>query len=132
MKGQGFLKVTGILMIIGGSINLIIAILAALGVAVLAAMDYDLGILYFSCVVLILSAVAQFVSGILGVVNCKKPEKAQVCLVFGIIVIILCVIGNILNVVGGDSISVFSLLLGLALPVLYVIGAVMNKKSING
>ena len=33
-KGSGFLKVTGILMIIGGSINLIISLIAVLGIYV--------------------------------------------------------------------------------------------------
>ena len=34
-KGTGFLKVTGILMIIGGAISIIMGIIAALGVAAL-------------------------------------------------------------------------------------------------
>lgn len=35
-KGSGFLKVTGILMIIGGGISIIMGIIAALGVAAIA------------------------------------------------------------------------------------------------
>lgn len=50
-------------------------------------------------------------------------------MVWGVIVAVLCVVGTILNSVGGGSFSVFSLLLGLVLPVLYIIGAGFNKKS---
>ena len=136
MKGQNFLKVTGILMIIFGAIAIIVSIVALVGVAAVAALaaysgaEVSTGLLYFASFISLLSAVAEFVAGILGVANCKKPEKAQTCLVFGIIVAALCVLGNILTVVGGGSFSVFSLLLGLVIPVLYIIGAVFNKQSL--
>lgn len=131
-KGSGFLKVTGILMIIGGGISIIVSIIAALGVAALAYFsdgEISSAMLYASVALMIVSAVAQLIAGIIGVVNCKKPEKAGSCIVWGIIVAVLCVAGTILNAVGGGSFSVFSLMLGLVLPVLYIIGAVSNKKN---
>ena len=48
-KGAGFLKVTGILMIIGGAIGIIFSIIALLGIAALATLadaHYELGMLY--------------------------------------------------------------------------------------
>ena len=78
---------------------------------------------------MIVSAVAELVAGIIGVANCKKPDKAGSCIVLGIIVAVLSVAGTILNSVGGGSFSAFSLILGLVLPVLYIIGAVLNKKE---
>lgn len=131
-KGSGFLKVTGILMIIGGGISIIMGIIAALGVAALAYIsdgEISSTLLYASVALMIVSAVAQLIAGIIGVKNCKKPEKAGTCMVWGIIVAVLCVAGTILNSVGGGSFSVFSLLLGLVLPVLYIIGAGFNKKE---
>lgn len=131
-KGSGFLKVTGILMIIGGGISIILGIIAALGVAALAYIsdgEISSAMLYASVALMIVSAAAQLVAGIIGVVNCKKPEKAGTCIVWGIIVAVLCVAGSILNSIGGGSFSVFSLLLGLVLPVLYIIGAAFNKKE---
>ena len=130
-KGSGFLKVTGILMIIGGGISIILGIIAALGVAALAHIsdgEISSAMLYASVALMIVSAVAQLIAGIIGV-NCKKPEKAGTCMVWGVIVAVLCVVGTILNSVGGGSFSVFSLLLGLVLPVLYIIGAGFNKKE---
>ena len=131
-KGTGLLKVTGILMIIGGGISIIMGIIAALGVAALAYISdgtVSSALLYASVVLMLISAVAELVAGIIGVVNCKKPEKAGVCIAWGIIVAVLSVAGTILNSVGGGSFSAFSLILGLVLPVLYIIGAVFNKKE---
>ena len=131
-KGSGFLKVTGILMIIGGGISIIVSIIAALGIAALAYFtdgEASSTMLYASVALMIVSAAAQLVAGILGVVNCKKPEKSGVCIAWGVIVAALCVAGTILNVVGGGDFSMFSLLLGLVLPVLYIIGAVSNKRA---
>lgn len=131
-KGSGFLKVTGILMIIGGAISIIMGIIAALGVAALVYIsdgEASSAMLYASVVLMIVSAVAQLVAGIIGVVNCKKPEKAGTCIIWGVIVAVLCVVGTILSAVGGGAFSLFSLALGLVLPVLYIIGAVFNKKE---
>ena len=130
-KGSGFLKVTGILMIIGGGISIILSIIAVLGVAALVYIsdgEASSAMLYASVALMVVSAVAQLVAGIIGVVNCKKPEKAGVCIAWGIIVAVLCIAGTILNSAGGGSFSILSLVLGLVLPILYIIGAVFNKK----
>ncbi len=131
-KGTGFLKVTGILMIIGGAVSIILSIIAALGIAALAYISdgtVSSALLYASVILMIVSAVAELVAGIIGVANCKKPDKAGSCIVWGIIVAVLSVAGTVLNSVGGGSFSVFSLILGLVLPVLYIIGAAFNKKE---
>lgn len=130
-KGSGFLKVTGILMIIGGGISIILSIIAVLGVAALVYIsdgEASSAMLYASVALMVVSAVAQLVAGIIGVVNCKKPEKAGVCMAWGIIVAVLCIAGTILNSAGGGSFSILSLVLGLVLPILYIIGTVFNKK----
>jgi hypothetical protein len=128
-KGSGFLKVTGILMIIGGSISIITALVTIIGVAALIALGAGTALLYAAGILSILSAVAQLIAGIIGVKNCKRPEKAQNCITWGVIVAALCVLGSILTVIGGGSFPIFSLLLGLVLPILYIIGAVKNKQA---
>ena len=131
-KGSGFLKVTGILMIIGGAVSIILSIIAALGIAALAYISdgtVSSALLYASVILMIVSAVAELVAGIIGVANCKKPDKAVSCIVWGIIVAVLSVAGTVLNSVGGGSFSAFSLILGLVLPALYIIGAAFNKKE---
>ena len=129
-KGAGFLKVTGIIMIIGGVISFILSIIALLFVAALDAATagaYVTSLLYASAFLGFGGSIAEFIAGIVGVVNSKKPEKAQTCVVWGTIVAVICVVSNILTVAGGNDFDMFSLLLGLVLPALYIFGAIKNK-----
>lgn len=133
MKGKGLLKVVGILMIIGGAISIIMSIIAIASVGTLTYFtDGDLSSVQLNptiSVVMILGSVAELIAGIIGVKNCKKPEKATSCLVFGIIVAIFNLLGIIIGAVGGSGFNFVSLVIGLVLPVLFIVGAVMNKKS---
>lgn len=131
-KGAKFLKVTGILMIIGGALSLIISIIAIVGIAALAYIssgEVSFGLLYASGILMLISSAAELIAGIIGVKNSRNPEKAVTCIVWGVIVAVLSIIGMILNSVGGGSFSVTSLLTSLVLPVLYIIGAFQNKQS---
>ena len=129
MKGRKFLKVTGILMIIGGGFGIIGGILAMLGAGALAAvLETSAGGLMLASALILASAVFQLIAGIMGVKNCDKPEKAQSCLVMGVIVAILSVSGNIISNVLGSSFNILSYATGLVIPVLYIIGAVKNKE----
>ena len=127
MEGSKLLKVSGILMIIGGSISLIVAIIAMIGF--LAAMGGSAALLWLSGIMLLVGAVVEFVGGIIGVKNWNNLEKAQTCMVWGILAIALCVLSQILNLAGGGSFNVVSFATGLVLPVLYLIGALQNKKK---
>ncbi|MGI6168724.1 MAG: hypothetical protein ACOYI4_03270 [Christensenellales bacterium] len=133
-KSNGFLKVTGILMIIGGGIGIIVGIIAVLGVGLLVAAlgaEGSLGMLTIAAILSLVSAAVSLVAGILGVVNAAKPEKAIVCIVFGILTAVLSVLGNVLTTAGGGDFSVINLIIGLVLPVLYLIGAFQNKKRMD-
>ena len=131
-NGSGFLKVTGILMIIGGALSLIIGIIAVLGVSAIAYISsgqVDTGMLYAASILTVVSAAAQLTAGIIGVKNCNNPEKSGTCMVWGVIVALLAVAGAILTTVAGNSFPVLSLLLGLVLPILFIIGALKNKNA---
>lgn len=130
MKGRKFLKVTGILMIIGSAFGIIAGIIAVVGVGAMAALlETSTGGLMFASVLILVSAIIQLVAGILGVKNCARPEKANTCLGLGVIVAVLSLTGNITSSVLGSSFNIWGLITGLVLPVLYIIGAVMNKKG---
>ena len=130
MKGRKFLKVTGILMIIGAAFGIIGGIIAMIGVGALAAVLETSAIgLMLASVLVLASAVFQLIAGIMGVKNCDKPEKAQACLVMGIIVAILSVAGNVTSNVLGSSFNILSYATGLVIPVLYIIGAAKNKET---
>lgn len=129
MKGRKFLKVTGILMIIGGAFGIIGGIVAMIGAGALAAvLETSAGGLMLASVLILASAVFQLIAGIMGVKNCDKPEKAQSCLVMGVIVAILSVSGNVISNILGSSFNILSYATGLIIPVLYIIGAVKNKE----
>ena len=132
MKGHKFLKVTGILMIIGGALSAILGIIAVLSVvalAYIASAHSEAGMLYASTILFLVSGIVELIAGIIGVINAEKPQKAKTCIVWGALVAVLSVAGTILGVAGGGDFSVFSLILGLVLPVLYIIGAVKNMQS---
>ncbi len=130
MKGRKFLKVTGILMIIGGAFGIIGGIVAMIGAGALAAvLETSAGGLILASVLILASAVFQLIAGIMGVKNCDKPEKAQSCLVMGVIVAILSVAGNVTSSVLGSSFNITSYVTGLVIPVLYIIGAVKNRET---
>ena len=129
MKGRKFLKVTGILMIIGGAFGIIGGIVAMIGAGALAAvLETSAGGLMLASALILASAVFQLIAGIMGVKNCDKPEKAQSCLVMGVIVAILRVAGNVISNILGSSFNILSYATGLIIPVLYIIGAVKNKE----
>lgn len=130
MKGRKFLKVTGILMIIGAVFGIIGGIIALIGSGALAAvLETSAGGLMLASTLILVSAIFQLIAGIMGVKNCDKPEKAQTCLVMGIIVAILSIAGNVTSNVLGSDFNIFSYATGLIIPVLYIIGAAKNKET---
>lgn len=130
MKGSKFLKVTGILMIVFGALALILSIVAAIGLAALVALDLNTWQYTLAVILMLVGSIFELIAGIVGVKNCTKPEKAGTCMVWGIIVIAISVLSDVLTLVGNpDNFSIVSLLTGLVIPVLYLIGAVMNKKA---
>jgi hypothetical protein len=125
-----FLKVSGILMIIGGSIGMILGIIAVIGVGALVLLlgpEANAGFLKMAAFLALFSSIVSFIAGIVGVKNAAKPEKAMTCIVYGFLVVGLTLLGNILYVAGGSSFNSTSLVIGLILPALYLFGAYQNK-----
>lgn len=134
MKGQKFLKVTSILMIIGGVIAVITGVIAILGVSAFAGLmgsTQGLGLIYASCIIVIVASVLELIAGIKGVGACKEPEKAAGCVKWGIIIAVLSIVSMIIGVVGGGDFSVISFVLNLLLPGLYAYGATQMKNEVN-
>ena len=135
MQGSKFLKVTGILMIIFGALALVLSIISLAGLGMIAALAESIGgvvpmgLLTVSAILGLVGAVAELIAGIVGVKNWNKPEKAGTCIIWGIIVLALCIISNVLTLVGyPDNFNVLNLLTGLVIPVLYLIGGFQNKE----
>ena len=123
MKGQKILKITSILMIIGGIIAAIAGVIAILGVSALAALSGSAegtGLLYASSILVTVASVIQFIAGIKGIGACNAPQKAASCIKWGIVI----------GIVGGGEFSITSLVLNLLLPGLYVYGAMQMKGAV--
>lgn len=131
MQGSKFLKVTGILMIIFGALALVLAIIAIAASACWRQWALPAACSPFPAFSRSWARLLNLVAGIIGVKNWNKLEKAGTCITWGIIVIVLCVISNILTVVGGGDFSVLNLVTGLVIPVLYLIGGLQNKKALG-
>ena len=59
-------------MIVGGSISILLTIIALSGVAAIIALGLGNAMLYISSIVLLASSVAQLAAGIIGIKNCKN------------------------------------------------------------
>ena len=132
MKGQKFLKVTGILMIIGAALSILFGVIIG-GVGALIAKFAGASTpgfaFYLGLATTLVGGIIQLIAGINGVKHCNKPENAKKCITWGIIVIALAVISNVLEVIGGGKFNVLSFVIGLIVPVLYIYGAFLNHKE---
>ncbi len=134
-KSNTLLKVCSILMMIGGILGIITGIIAIIGVAALLemmegqALAGTAALLYGASILAVAGSVIQTIAAAKGLGACKAPEKAQSCVIWGIIVAALCVVAQILNVVGGSGFDAVSLVTGLVLPVLYIVGANQIKTT---
>lgn len=132
MKGQKFLKVTSILMIVGGIIAVIISIIALLGISSIAALvgsAEGTGLLYTSAIIAIVASAIELIAGFKGLAACKEPQKAAACVKWGIIIAILSIVSMIVGLMAGGEFSITSLLLNLLVPGLYVYGAIQMKNA---
>jgi len=130
-NGIKMLKISSILLIIGGAIATILGIVSLLGIGALHAVfggEIPLGLLYAVAGLALASGVISMIAGIIGVSACKKPEKSGTCIILGVLVVILTIVGQILNMKAGNQFDFISIIIGLILPVAYIVGASQVKK----
>ena len=132
MKGHVFLNVTGILMIIAAAFSIIVGVLLA-GISALAAgLGAASGLRFTFWAALFLTLVGgicQLIAGIKGIKHSKRSEKAGKLIVWGAIVAVFSVLSIVMNLVNGGEFNVTSVLTGVAVPALYIYGAVLNSKA---
>lgn len=128
MEGQKFLKVTSILMIIGGVLGIIGGIVAVMGVFALSVLGGSSSLLTISTVLLIVASIIELIAGARGLGACKDASKAAACVVLGGIIAVLSVISLILGYMNSKTFSIPSLLLNLLIPGLYIYGAIKMKQ----
>ena len=107
-KGQKFLKVTSILMIVGGALAGVTCLLGIAGVAMLASLADGHAaalMLYLALALALAAAVAEFIAGLKGLKTCKTGGDAHKCVVWGAVVAGITVVSSVMNVAGGGSVS---------------------------
>ena len=129
VQGSTMLKVCGVLMIIGAALGLLVYVLALAGAAILGGAAAAIAFIFMFMG--IAGAILQLIAGIQGVKNWQNPQKAGVCIVMGAIVAGLSAISNIYTMAQSGEVGsgLFGLLLGLVIPVLYIVGAYQLKQQ---
>ena len=137
------LKVMSIIMMVAGILGAVgsffIAIFAGVlqaGVAVLAADGKQvggaapvMGLLWVGVIILVAGAVVEIIAGVKGKNNWNNPAQAQSLMILGIVAAVLSLIGNILFATGSHSVQFFTIISGLVVPVLYIIGTIQLKNQ---
>ncbi|MDD3339814.1 MAG: hypothetical protein PHS82_13275 [Lachnospiraceae bacterium] len=138
-RGKNFLKVTGIIMIVFGAIGALSTLISFAGLSVLmqtyAALGMDTSMIVPGLIISAIGGVLQLAAGIIGVVHARKPEKAMLCIIFGVLLVILQIVSGVTSLLvvnaQGSSIvtTIISMIIGLILPVLFIYGGILNKQS---
>lgn len=132
MKGHKFLKSTGILMIVAAAFSIIAGVFVG-GLGVLAAglgAASGLTFAYWAALFLTLAGgICQLIAGIKGVRHSKRSEKAGKLIAWGVIVAVFSILSMVMNLVNGGEFNGANLLTGVAVPALYIYGAVLNSKA---
>lgn len=134
MKGHNFLKTTGILMIISSVLSIILGVFVAgftllaagLGAADALTVDH-----YLILIVTLAGGICQLIAGIKGVKHSKSSENSKKLIVWGAIVVVFSILTIVTTLIGGGEISAVAIVTGLAVPGLYIYGAVLNSKAEN-
>ncbi|MEG1908324.1 MAG: hypothetical protein RR147_01890 [Oscillospiraceae bacterium] len=136
MKGQKMLKVCGILMVIFGALALLISILGVLGVGLLAAASEEsLGMAAtLMLIVGILGCALELVTGIVGIKASSSPSvpKIKASLILGLLVFLLSLASTIYNLVSVEitGVAIISAIIGLIIPVLYLVAIFKFKNAL--
>ena len=127
----GFLGITGVLMIVGGILSFVVGIWTIIAISADAITTFDtanMGILYVATMFKIVSGVLAFIAGVIAFLNCDNPDNAESCITWGIIVVVLFITGGVITTLSGNSLHLLSLLIGLAIPGLFIYGALQSKE----
>ena len=132
MKGRKFLKVTGILMIIGAVFSLLAGVIfGGLGavVAGLGGMEALTFSYWIALLLTLAGGICELIAGIKGVKHSKSGEKAKDLIKWGVVAAVFSVLGIVMNLVNGEELSILNVVTTVIIPILYIYGAVLNSKA---
>ena len=142
--GKTLLQVVGILMVILGVLSLLVSLvnIAVLGMTgngevgeimeqSLAATGAPMADYKASVYIMTAGALLNLVIGIIGIASCNKIQRAGICFVCGIILIVWQLGTDAYSAVtsGITGMGIVSIIIGLILPLLYFWGALKNRQA---
>ncbi|MGI6006673.1 MAG: hypothetical protein ACOX8E_04170 [Ruminococcus sp.] len=133
--GKSLLKVVGILLIIISAFGLLGTVLNFFIASsmtpemeeILAQTNYSASDVMTSSILSLIVSVLWLIAGIIGVKNCNKVEKAKICLVFGVLMLVEILVEAVINL-GRGQFAVVGIIINLILPLLYFWGAMKNMQ----
>jgi hypothetical protein len=131
--GKGLLKTVSVLFIIFGAIATVISLLGVVGSAALTSMGGVAGvalggILLVALIVMLIVSVLELILGIVGLRRSGDPMRANFFITWGIILCVLSLIPLLIGFTSGGF--QWTSLVGFILPVLYIVGGAMNKRTV--
>lgn len=145
-KGSMLLKVMSIIMIVGGIIGAVGAVLmGALSGLITAVAENDAvqqaakeagtstskltTVMWLATGIAVIGAVVEIIAGFKGKKNWNKPEMAKTLMIWGIICAAVSLVSIILSATEGADSLIISIITGLVVPTLYIVGTVQLKKQ---
>lgn len=137
MEGRKYLKFAGIILVIMGIAQLVLACFAFAGGGI-AALATNAGgdnsmvaagtTAVLGGIIMVVTAAFNLIFGIMAVKNCDNAAKANVLRVMGVILLILAVASLIIYISGGAAV-VIGCIVDLVVSIFYFWGAQKNVKS---
>ena len=142
--GKTLLQVVGIILVVIGVLALLVSLIniAVLGMTgsgevgeimeqSLAATGVTMADYKASVYIMTAGALLNLVIGIIGIANCNKIQRAGICFVCGIILIVWQLGTDAYSAVtsGITGMGIVSIIIGLILPLLYFWGALKNRQA---
>ncbi|MEG1426093.1 MAG: hypothetical protein RSC76_00240 [Oscillospiraceae bacterium] len=139
-KGKSYLKIIGGLMAIFGAIGAVIYVVSFIDGGLLllgSALEGQKAAAVGSVEIMVVFgfglawSILELITGITGVINWEKPEKAGLCFKLGIVIAIFAVVANLGQIwfAGFSVTALVSLLVGLILPAGFCYGAKLNQSK---
>ena len=142
--GKTLLQVVGIILVVFGVLALLVSLIniAVLGMTgsgevgeimeqSLATTGVTMADYKASVYIMTAGALINLVIGIIGIANCNKIQKAGICFVCGIILIVWQLGTDVYSAVtsGITGMGIINIIIGLILPLLYFWGALKNRQA---
>ncbi len=138
MEGKKYLKFAGIILVIIGIAQLLLACLAFAGGGI-AAFGIEAGagndlmvsgaVAVIGGIMLVINAVFNLIFGIMAVRNCENPGKARALRVMGVVLLVLSIASLIIYISGGMA-AVIGCIVDLIISIIYFAGAQKNLKTL--